>query len=655
MIAYDSPVPQKPARRELSAEMASADLDTLNARRLQQMLALIALILVLVALVNWSQGRAHAAWIELATTALLLLPYWRNRSGRTSSATAWLISILLAALLPLMLGGRGLYGAAPVAYAGMLLLVGLYGSMRLLVGTLIAIFGSLGAAYLMPPAATAVSVPSLTLPSLIITYLLVAAIAVLVWVSAHDRSSAVQRLQQQTHSLLATKTAMEALAFQDALTQLPNRVWAEQVLQHALESAGEQRQVAMVLFDLDNFRVVNESLGYPAGDALLRQIALRLQSEQPSLRGLARFSSDEFIVVLEQVRDAAQVSAIAERIRQLLEHPFTIEGIDIMLTTSLGLAMAPRDGRDAEVLIKSAELALRRAKERGRDCLQWFEPGLRHHVGEHLRLASSLRTALAEGQLQLHYQPKIDLMSGRVVGAEALLRWQHPERGWIEPTEFIPVAESTGLISALGGWVLDRACQDLCTWREAGLAEVGVAVNVSPVQFRRERIEQAVQQMLERYRLPRGVLELELTEAVFVGDVQSLHEVLARVVGLGVRLAIDDFGTGYSNLGYLQHYPVHCLKIDQSFVRRMCTSRHDDGIVRAVIAMAHSLDLQVIAEGVEDEQTRARLWGYGCDQGQGFYWAPALPLQQFIAYAHKRAQAPAAQTPEALRAASSAR
>ena len=654
-MTYDSPVSQMPDRRDPPAQ-GLADLSTLHARRLQQMLVLIALVLLLMALVNGSQGRIRAAGIELAATGLLALPCWRNRQGHTQSATAWLVTILLAAMLPLMLGGRGLYGAAPVAYASLLLLAGLYGSMRLLMGTLIAIFGSLGAAFVLQPAgASADDLAALTLHSLTVIGLLMVAMVVLVWTSAHDRGDALRRLQQQTHSLLATKTAMEALAFRDALTQLPNRTWAEQGLQHALDDAGAPRQAAIVLFDLDNFRVVNESLGYPAGDALLRQIALRLQGEQPALRGLARFSSDEFIVVLDRVRDAGQVTALAERVRRLLEQPFVIEGMDIMLTVSLGLAMAPRDGQAVDVLIKSAELALRRAKERGRDCLQWFEPGLRRHVGEHLRLASSLRTALSQGQLQLHYQPKIDLIDGRVVGAEALLRWQHPERGWIEPVEFIPVAESTGLISDLGAWVLDRACEDLCAWRQAGLMDVGVAVNVSPVQFRRERIEQAVQRVLASHRLPPGALELELTEAVFVGDVQSLQDVLQRIADQGVKLAIDDFGTGYSNLGYLQHYPVHGLKIDQSFVRRMCTSRHDDGIVRAVIAMAHSLDLRVIAEGVEDEQTRARLWTYGCDQGQGFYWAPALALPAFIAYAQGRLQAPAIQTPDALRTASSAR
>jgi len=645
-----------PDRRHSPAEMASTDLDALNARRLRQTLMLVVAVLLLMALVNGSQGRIRSAWIELATTGLLALPYWRNRCGRTRSATAWLAAILLAALLPLMLGGRGLYGVAPMAYVGILLLVGLYGSVRLLVGTLAAIFASLTAAFMLQPTLAAAGGPgTLALSSLFITYLLVAAIGILVWLAARDRSHVVQQLQQQTQSLLATKTAMEALAFRDALTQLPNRTWAEQCLRHALERPDGTHAAAVILFDLDNFRVVNESLGYPAGDALLRQLALRLQGERLQPGGLARFSSDEFIVVLESARDAAQVTAVAKRVRQWLERPFTIDGMDIMLTVSLGLAMAPRDGSEADVLIRSAELALRRAKERGRDCLQWFEPGLCRPMGEHLQLASNLRAALAQGQLQLHYQPKIDLTSGRVVGAEALLRWQHPERGWIEPGEFIPVAESTGLIGALGAWVLDRACQDLRTWRRAGLEDVGVAVNVSPVQFRRERIEQAVQQVLARHELPRGALELELTEAVFVGDVQSLQDVLGRIADQGVRLSIDDFGTGYSNLGYLQHYPVHSLKIDQSFVMRMCASRHDDGIVRAVIAMAHSLDLQVIAEGVEDEQTRARLWSYGCDQGQGFYWAHALPLQEFMAYARERAQAPAIQTPDALRAASSAR
>lgn len=633
-----------------------ADGHALLARRLRQAIVTIAGLLLLMALVNAVRGgHALTAGIELATAACLALPYWRHRDGHARSAVTWLAALLLLALLPLAVGGRGLLGIAPMGYVGLILLVGLHGSRRQLAFTLAAVLASLGAVYVLQPIWLARQGPEAASGPhmLILTCLMVAAIGALVWVSARDRREALARLQRQTQSLLATKTTMEALAFRDALTQLPNRTWAEQSLSQALEVVNGQRHAAVILFDLDNFRLVNESLGYAAGDTLLRQIALRLQSDAVALRGLARFSSDEFIVVLDPVNGADEVDAIAKRVARWLEQPFVIDGMDITLTASLGLALAPRDGADVDVLIKSAELALRRAKARGRDCVQWFDAGMRHQVGEHLQMASALRLALAHEQLQLHYQPKIDLASGRVVGAEALLRWPHPERGWIEPTAFIPVTESTGLISALGAWVIDRACRDWRAWQHAGLAHAAVAVNVSPMQLRREGIEQTVQRALASHRLPPGALELELTEAVFVGDVPSLQEALARLADLGVRLAIDDFGTGYSNLGYLQHYPVHALKIDQSFVRRMCASRHDDGIVRAVIAMAHSLDLQVVAEGVEDEPTRARLSQHGCDLGQGFYWAQALPLEDFIAFALVRERE--FQAPEALRAANSAR
>lgn len=620
------------------------------------MLVLIAALLLLMALLNWMQGRVRHTWMELAAASLLLVPYWYARDGLTQRATTWLAVILLVALLPLMLGGRGLYGAAPLAYAGVLVLVGLHGSTRLLLGTLVTIFASLGLVFVLqaqPDRPTGGDGPAWTL--LAITCLLIAVVAVQVWLAARDRRTVIRHLQERTQSLLLTKTAMEALAFRDTLTQLPNRTWAEQGLHHALQYVGEQRQAAVVLFDLDNFRVINESFGYPSGDALLRQIALRLQTQQPALGGLARFSSDEFIIVLDQVNDTSQVTAVAALVRRLMEQAFVVDGMDITLTVSVGMAIAPGDGTDVGTLVKGAELALRRAKERGRDCAQWFEPGLRSHVGEHLWLASSLRTALIQGQLRLHYQPKMCMRTGQVTGAEALLRWRHPERGWMEPTEFIAVAESTGLIGALGAWVLQRACEDLDTWRQAGLARVDVAVNVSPVQFRRGRLEQQVQEALARHALPADALELELTEAVFAGDTQGVQETLTRLAGLGVKLAIDDFGTGYSNLGYLQHYPVHALKIDQSFVRGMGGSRQDDAIVRAAIAMAHSLDLQVIAEGVQDEPTHERLRGYGCDQGQGFYWASALPLPEFITWVRERARAVPLQAPADLRAVSSAR
>jgi len=276
-----------------------------------------------------------------------------------------------------------------------------------------------------------------------------------------------------------------------------------------------------------------------------------------------------------------------------------------------------------------------RAKDSGRNAFRFFDASMNDSVVEHLHMASGLRTALAQGELQVHYQPQFELGSGRVIGAEALLRWKHPELGFIPPNKFIPVAESTGLINEVGSWVLHRACLEAQSWRAQGLGELAVAVNVSPLQFHRDNIEREVANALAACQLPASAIELELTESLLVADTQHLSEVLQRLRALGVQIAIDDFGTGYSNLGYLQRFAVHRLKIDQSFVRKMCTSAHDEGIVRAIIEMAHCLGLQVVAEGVEDQATLRKLQAFGCEYGQGFHWSPALPADAFCAFVRR--------------------
>jgi len=283
-------------------------------------------------------------------------------------------------------------------------------------------------------------------------------------------------------------------------------------------------------------------------------------------------------------------------------------------------------------LLKHADMAMYRAKESGRNTFLHFAPDMAGDAVEHLKIASRLRLAIAQNELQLHFQPQIELRSGRITGAEALLRWQHPEWGLVSPARFIPIAERSGLITVIGDLVMQQACQAASAWRAQGLGELVVAVNVSPLQFQRGNLETVVSAALSNAGLPTSALELELTESSLLADAQHLSTALQRLSATGVHITIDDFGTGYSNLGYLHRFAVDRLKIDQSFVRRMCTNPHDEGLVRAIIEMAHCLDLQVVAEGVEDAATLARLSGFGCEFGQGFHWSPALPMDAFVAF-----------------------
>uniref|UniRef100_UPI00261B1E8D putative bifunctional diguanylate cyclase/phosphodiesterase n=1 Tax=Thermomonas sp. TaxID=1971895 RepID=UPI00261B1E8D len=316
---------------------------------------------------------------------------------------------------------------------------------------------------------------------------------------------------------------------------------------------------------------------------------------------------------------------------------FSIEGMPVLVTVSMGIAVSPRDGEDIDVLLKNADLAMYKAKAIGRNTFCFFDAGMNESVAEQLRIAAGLRTALTNGELQVYYQPQLDLAGERIVGAEALLRWRHPEQGFIPPAVFIPIAERSGLIHEIGDWVLQQACRDAQRWRAAGLGELTVAVNVSPLQLRRNDFDVMVAGALAAAGLSGKALELELTESSLVADTRDLAELLQRMTRRGVRIAIDDFGTGYSNLGYLRRLAVHRLKIDRSFVDGICNDPNDEALVRAIIEMAHCLGLTVVAEGIEDEATLQRLRDLDCQTGQGYLWSQAVPNEAFIELARAKA------------------
>jgi EAL domain-containing protein (putative c-di-GMP-specific phosphodiesterase class I) len=306
--------------------------------------------------------------------------------------------------------------------------------------------------------------------------------------------------------------------------------------------------------------------------------------------------------------------------------------MEVSTTGSLGIAMFPKDGSDIDSLLKHADLAMYRAKDAGRNAFRFFDAEMNNSVVEHLQLTTGIRQALRNGEFQLYYQPQFELSTGRIVGAEALLRWRHETLGFIPPAKFIPVAEHSGLIHDLGAWVLTQACRQTKRWQTEGLNNLVIAVNVSPVQFRRDDIEREVATALADSGLAPSFIELELTESLLLADSAHLSGVLKRLRGMGIQFSIDDFGTGYSNLGYLSRFDVERLKIDQSFVRRMLENPSDEGIVRAIIEMAHCLKLQVVAEGIEDAPTLERLTALGCEFGQGYHWSPALPADDFAQY-----------------------
>jgi diguanylate cyclase (GGDEF)-like protein/PAS domain S-box-containing protein len=419
---------------------------------------------------------------------------------------------------------------------------------------------------------------------------------------------------------------LQHLAHHDALTGLANRTLLLERLKAAIDAAaGHRRQGALAFLDLDNFKHINDTFGHEAGDAVLREIAARLRDSMREEDTVARLGGDEFVLVIAEQSDVTQLACLVDRVRQSVSAPIVVDGKEILPGTSIGVSLFPQDGRTVDQVMRAADAAMYHAKTLGRNNVQFYSEELNQVVHQHLLLEASLSRAIRNRELVLGYQPKVDLRTGKVVGAEALVRWQHPVDGIIPPDVFIPVAEQTGLIVPLGDWVLDEACATLRTLAAVGIGDFVIAVNLSARQLRQRRFVNRLAETLARHGVPAHRLELEVTESQLMDHPEEAREALAQLKLLGVRLSIDDFGTGYSSLSHLQKFPVDCIKIDRSFLGGIADP--EDGhevITRAIIALGHNLKLQVIAEGVETLEQLTFLRDHDCDQMQGYYFSPAL-------------------------------
>jgi diguanylate cyclase (GGDEF)-like protein/PAS domain S-box-containing protein len=414
------------------------------------------------------------------------------------------------------------------------------------------------------------------------------------------------------------------LAEHDFLTGLPSRALLLDRLGQAIASAKRNRsQLAILFIDLDRFKNINDSMGHSIGDKLLQQVAGRLQSSVRSVDSVSRQGGDEFVILLADVGGIAQIAHIAGSVMEAIAAPYHIDDYEFNITSSIGISIYPNDGKDMDTLIKNADVAMYHAKESGRNSYQFFNRDMNERIVERLTLENSLKKAIGRQEFILQYQPEMEFVSGRAIGAEALVRWQHPEFGLLLPVRFISVAEDCGLIVPIGDWVLRTACQQARSWLDNGIPMV-VSVNLSVAQFRQKSLLQSVIDALQFARLEPQYLELEITEGILVDGVETTLETLSALRNLGVKLAIDDFGTGYSSLSYLKRFSIDKLKIDQSFMRDITADRDDAAIIVAIIAMAKSLNLKVIAEGVETVEQFSFLEAHGCDEYQGFYSSQAL-------------------------------
>jgi diguanylate cyclase (GGDEF)-like protein len=414
------------------------------------------------------------------------------------------------------------------------------------------------------------------------------------------------------------------LAHYDGLTDLPNRVLFRERLEQAVKAVQPGEQLAVLYIDIDEFKSVNDALGHPIGDELLKGVAGRLRGCLKATDVAARLGGDEFAVIQTGIRNQSETTRLVDEIHSTIRQPFECMGHLITTDASIGIALAPDDGLDLDQLLRNADLALYGAKGDGRRTYRFFEAGMEARATARRSLELELRQAINDGALETYYQPVVNLEDGNISSCEALLRWRHPERGMISPAEFIPIAEDSGLINQLGQWVLNTACAEAAKWPD----DVRVAVNVSPVQFRTQTLALNVAAALSAHGLAASRLELEITEAVLIRDVEAALDMLHQLRKLGVRIALDDFGTGYSSLSYLQRFPFDKIKIDRAFIRDIASAGTSSSIVQAVVNIAAASDMTTTAEGVETAQQRNLLHILGCDEMQGYLFSPAIPAAE---------------------------
>jgi len=435
------------------------------------------------------------------------------------------------------------------------------------------------------------------------------------------------------HDMTALKLHEERLRYQahhDALTALPNRVLFRERLGLAMGYAQcNETKLAILFLDLDNFKRINDSLGHTVGDLLLKEVAVRLKHCVREKDTVARYGGDEFIVLLEGLEQEDDAVYAARRITKAIEPPFVLQDHELYLSASIGIAYYPEDGTDHETLVRNADTAMYRAKEEGRNTFQIFTPSMSARVSDWLAVENSLRKALERNEFVLHYQPKVDLVSGKIVGAEALVRWLNAQGELVSPREFIPLAEDTGLVVGIGEWVMEQACHDAKMWCDQGF-HIPVAVNLSPRQFRQEDLIEVIAAILKKTGLPTECLAFEVTETTVMDNEQRALSVLGRMQEMGITLSVDDFGTGYSSLYYLKHLPIDELKIDRRFIRDLPGHEDDCAITTAIISMAKSLKLTVVAEGVEEKGQLAFLRERGCEQMQGYLFSCPVPHAELL-------------------------
>lgn len=561
----------------------------------------------------------------IGLSSLLLALIFAYKHKTTTSAYILLVS-LAAMLFSLALTGASLFDLAILGYPALLVFAATLGGVGLFLSVLsFIIILCVLLAWLTLEGFVIPHIPSLSWPHLLFILVILIVTGFSVYILVRDIKRLMLSLQAENAKVQRSREQIQHLAHHDTLTNLPNRLYGEELFLQSLTLCQQKKQkLALLFIDLDNFKPINDALGHGAGDQLLEQLTQKLSAALSTNQYLIRFGGDEFLVLIPYT-DKQKLTQTAQTLIEHCSSTFEILHTQVVVSASMGIACAPEDGNDFKQLCRKADIAMYQAKKDGKNTYHFYDKNLDIASEEKFKLLQLLRPAVNQEQFTLYYQPMITFATGEITTVEALLRWPQADGSIIGPDQFIPLAESSGLINELGTWVIKQSCLFCAQQRQVNLPNLRIAVNISVIQFKDGQLQHIVQEALKDANLPPQALELELTESLLIDESEQIQQQLKGLSQLGVTIAIDDFGTGYSNLGYLRNFSANKLKIDRSFITSMGNSEHDDSLVKAIINMAKSLGLETVGEGVENQETLEKLMTLGCDLGQGYHWSKPLP------------------------------
>lgn len=611
-------------------------------KRLLQIFWAVEFTLLLVTLQRLLLDEYFNVLLTSTTMVILIGVHKLIKKNKVTAATTLLLSIVTAFVTYFIWKHAGIYDETLFAYPCILIIAAMVGDRKLFTGLVIFMSLSILLNGMSNQLLWHVNPQnSINVHSAMLVLLIILLTSYTIWVMSADFQILIKRISHENTKVIESKQEVEKLLHHDILTGLPNRMMAKKIFNKALASAQRSNdKVCMMFIDLDHFKLINDGLGHKAGDELLIELSKRFKNTVRESDSVCRFAGDEFVIILESITCDERLTEVAQDIITAIQKPYYYQSNELICSCSIGISVSPSDGTNFDSIIQCSDTAMYHSKSIGGNSFHFFNAEMNSQGHDYLNVVTDLRKALKEQNFLLHFQPKIDLIHNKIIGAEALVRWQHPEKGLVFPDDFISQAERSGLIVEIGQWVLEQACFACKQWIERGFTDFSIAVNVSSQQFKRGDFAKIVETALQKSGLAAKHLEIEMTESLLIDNSEQLKKTVKYLSQLGVSFSIDDFGTGYSNLSYLKSFEIEVLKIDRSFLKNIESNPTNKALVTAIIQMAKGLSLATVAEGIENQEIAQMLSEMDCDYAQGYYWSKALTDEEFIELATNYENAP---------------